>query len=278
MSGHPVRIKIDISGLTEAQATLLMPLWSRALESRRSQPLIRDEKAEEIISRLDFDFDTFRRKSVPAVDYCLRASVIDQLVKRFLGAHEQATIVELGVGLDTRSDRLDNGRAIWIELDLPDAMRVRQKFFQPNSRRTMISSSLLDSDWFEQTERYRRGPILFIAEGVFYFFEEKQVCSILSRLADRFPASSLIFDAQSPWFLRISNLRHPLRDSRLKFSLASVRDIESWDRRLRVQQCIGFGDSPYYDAGMPRLSRLRRWGRRLFPPVRHLFKVVHVGW
>jgi O-methyltransferase involved in polyketide biosynthesis len=270
--------KIDISGLTEAQATLLMPLWSRALESRRSQPLLSDKQAEEIVSRLEFDFDIFRQKSVPAVDYCLRASVIDQLVQQFLGAHEQSTIMELGVGLDTRSDRLDNGRAFWIELDLPDAIRVRQRFFRPNSRRTMISGSLLDSDWFEQAALHRRGSILFIAEGVFYFFEEEQVRGILSRLADRFPGSSLIFDAQSPWFLRVSNLRHPFRDSRLNFSLARVRNVESWDPRLRVQQYIGFGDSPYYDAGMPRLSLLRRWGRRLFPPVRHLFKVVHVGW
>lgn len=270
--------KIDISRLTEAQATLLMPLWSRALESRHNRPLLRDEKAEEIVSHLDFDFDTFRQKSVPATDYCLRASVIDQLVRRFLETNEQATVVELGVGLDTRSERLDNGRTIWIELDLPDAMQVRQRFFQPNSRRIMISNSLLDSDWFEQVDRHRRGPVLFVAEGVFYFFEEHQIRQLVSRLADRFPEASLIFDAQSPWFLRVSNFRHPCRDSRLNFSLGGVHQVEAWDQRLTVKQYIGFGDSPYYDEGMPRVSRLRRWGRRLFPPVRHLFKIVHLAW
>ncbi len=270
--------KIDISGLTEAQATMLMPLWSRALESRRDQPLIRDDKAEEIVDRLDFAFEQFHRKAVPAFDYCLRASVIDQLVRRFLETNKPATVVELGVGLDTRSERLDNGRTVWVELDLPDAMQVRQRFFQPNSRRIMIGDSLLDSTWFEVIEQHRQGPILFIAEGVFYFFEERQLREILSRLADRFPGSSLIFDAQSPLYLWVSNCRHPFRDSRLQFSLAGVKRVESWDARLRVQQYIGFGDSPFYDAGMARVSRLRRWGRRLFPPVRHLFKIVQVGW
>jgi hypothetical protein len=113
---------------------------------------------------------------------------------------------------------------------------------------------------------------------VFYFFSREQIKHLICQLADRFPKSSLIFDAQSPWYLQVSNFRHPLSDSRLSFSLVNVQQIKTWDARLRVLKCVGFGDSPYYDAGMPRLSLLRRWGRRLFPSVRHLFKIVHIGW
>ncbi len=270
--------KIDISGLTEAQATLLMPLWSRAVESRRDQPILCDHMAEEIVERLDFDFDVFQQKAVPAVDYCLRASVIDQLVLRFLEDNEESTVVELGVGLDTRSERLDNGRTTWIEFDLPNAMKIRQLFFEPTARRIMIGGSLLDLNWEDEIAQHCKGSILFIAEGVLYFFKQSKVQNILGQLADRFPSSELIFDAQSPWFLKLSNLRHPFGDSRLDFSLANVRDIETWDQRVGVHQYVGFGDSPYYDTGMPRVSRLRRWGRKFFPPVRHLFKIVHVAW
>ncbi|NND99698.1 MAG: class I SAM-dependent methyltransferase [Pirellulaceae bacterium] len=270
--------KIDTSGLTKAQATLLMPLWSRAVESRNDQPLVRDNKAQEIVGRLDFDFNTFQKRSVPALDYNLRASVIDQLSTEFLSANEQSTVVEIGVGLDTRLERLDDGRTVWVELDLPDAMAMRKRFFDPDRRRVMISGSLLDEGWLDQIDQHRNGPILFIAEGVFYFFDESQIRNLLSRLVDRFPGSSLIFDAQSPFFLFVSNIRHPLQDSRLRFSLGKVGRIESWDPRLTVQKYVGFGDAPYYDAGMHRVSPLRRWGRRLIPPVRHLFKIVQVGW
>jgi O-methyltransferase involved in polyketide biosynthesis len=270
--------KIDTSGLTDAQATLLMPLWARAVESRSATPLLHDARAEEIVDRLDFDFDEFRRRSVPSVDYCLRASVIDQLVQRFLNGHEQATVVEIGVGLDTRFDRLNRGNAVWMELDLPDAMQIRRLFFEPVDRRFMISGSLLESDWLDEVEQHRQGPILFVAEGVLYFFDEPQIREVISRLADRFPGAGVVFDAQSPLFLWFSNRRHPMQDSRLRFSLADVRKIESWDERLRIRDYIGFGDSPYYDAGMSRVSGLRRWARRLCPPIRHMFKIVHVGW
>ena len=270
--------KIDTSGLTEAQATLLMPLWARALESRRERPILRDTKAEEIVKSLDFDFDLFRKKAVPVADYCLRAAVIDQLVRQFLERNEPATVVELGVGLDTRSERLDNGKTTWVEFDLRNAMDVRKNFFESTPRRVMISGSLLESNWVEQVVPHCKGPTLFVAEGVLYFFKQKQVQEILAQLVEHFPNSGLIFDAQSPWFLKLSNLRHPFGDSHLDFSLASVKNIETWDERLRVHKYVGFGDSPYYDAAMPRLSQLRRWGRYLFPPVRHLFKIVHVVW
>jgi O-methyltransferase involved in polyketide biosynthesis len=38
-------------------------------------------------------------------------------------------MVELGTGLNTRFERLDNGRVHWFDLDLPDVMALRRVFF-----------------------------------------------------------------------------------------------------------------------------------------------------
>jgi len=280
MSASAISIeKLDVGQLTEAQATLLMPLWARAVESRREDPLLKDDEAERIVESLDFDFGRFEAKSVPVVDYCLRASVVDQVVQQFVDDHPTGTVVEVGVGLDTRFDRLDNAAARWFELDLPAVMQLRCRFFADNEQRTMMAGSLLDDCWMNRVVKESpAGPILFVAEGVFYFFQRLEIEGVMRRLADRFPLGEIVFDAQSPWFLMVSNWRHPLRDSRLEFSLGSAVDVEQWDDRLRLKQAIGFGDSPYYDQGMKRVSNLRRWARRLLPPVRHLFKVVHVTW
>ena len=110
---------VDVTPLTEAQATLLMPLWARAMESERPDAILRDEAAQSIVATLDFDFDLFRRRRVPIIDYCLRASVFDQVVQQFLHRNPSGAVVELGVGLDTRFDRLNSADATWTELDLP---------------------------------------------------------------------------------------------------------------------------------------------------------------
>ena len=39
---------------------------------------------------------------------------------------------------------------------------------------------------------------------------------------------------------------------------------------------IHFG-APYYDAAMRRVSWARRWGRRVLPAVRHLFKIIRLS-
>jgi O-methyltransferase involved in polyketide biosynthesis len=39
------------------------------------------------------------------------AAILDGWVRRFIAQHPTATVVELGTGLNTRFDRLDNGTA-----------------------------------------------------------------------------------------------------------------------------------------------------------------------
>jgi O-methyltransferase involved in polyketide biosynthesis len=270
--------KRDISGLTEAQGTLLMPLWARAIESRRENALLRDRKAAEIVDALDFDFDRFRQRRVPQADYCVRAVVLDQLVNEFLRENPAGTVVEFGVGLDTRFDRLDNGKVTWIELDLPDVIDVREQFFESTDRRHMIRGSLTATDWLPKVTALGNGPWLFVAEGVLYFLSQEEVMALLNRLVEAFPSGSFLFDAQSPWFLWFSNLRQPMQNAAMKFSLGNTADLARDNSKLSVRRWVGFGDSPYYDRSLPRVSRTKRWARRLCPWFRGMFKIVQVDW
>ena len=111
--------------LEGVQATLLMPLWARSVEARHPEPIVRDEKSVAIVESVDYDFGQFERKLVPIADYCIRSRIIDDLVRPQLEARPDITVVELGVGLDTRFDRLDNGQVRWIEFDLPDVIELR---------------------------------------------------------------------------------------------------------------------------------------------------------
>jgi O-methyltransferase involved in polyketide biosynthesis len=39
------------------QETLLIPLYGRAVENRKGEPVLRDPRAEEIVASIDYDFD-----------------------------------------------------------------------------------------------------------------------------------------------------------------------------------------------------------------------------
>ena len=80
---------------------------------------------------IDYDFTRFdeagRSMRVPV----LRGKIFDHRVAGFLSDHPGGTVVELGAGLNPRFDRLDNGHCHWGDLDLPDSMEVRRRFFAP---------------------------------------------------------------------------------------------------------------------------------------------------
>lgn len=118
------KIKTELGAVQE---TLLIPLLGRAEETRRGG-LINDPKSLEIVEALDYDFSKWRgiRSLVGA---SIRARLFDEEVRLFLEAHPGGTVVEIGAGLNTRYERLDNGQAQWIEIDLPDSMALRSGFW-----------------------------------------------------------------------------------------------------------------------------------------------------
>lgn len=184
--------KVDLGPVQE---TLLIPLFGRAVETARPHGLIRDPKAADIVALIDYDFDKLRRTRTP-VGTCLRTHLFDDEVREFLRAQPEGTVVEIGCGLNTRFERLDNGRARWFELDLPDSIELRRRFFEDSPRRTMIAASVLDESWLE-TVAQTGGPWCFVAEAVLIYFEEADVRRVVERLVRRFPGSILVADTTS---------------------------------------------------------------------------------
>jgi O-methyltransferase involved in polyketide biosynthesis len=261
------------------QETLLIPLWSRAVEASQPEPILYDAKAQEIVAQLDYDFQKFTAAKSTQVMMCLRGRAIDQLVQNLLVQHPQATVVEIGAGLDTRFERLDNGQLRWFDLDLSDAIAVRQQFFAETERRQFISGSALEPDWVSRVQASRGdAPVLFIAEGVLLYFTETQVKTFLKLLADHFPGSCLIFDAASPFILRNRRSYEAVKHTAAKFQwgIENIKEIELWDERYRV------ADSRYichFPEFKHRFSHNARLLMTLLPPLKrsygvHLAKIL----
>ncbi|MGW4126045.1 class I SAM-dependent methyltransferase [Nocardia sp. NPDC004711] len=154
---------IDATHLGEVQETLLIPLYGRAVETGKARPILRDPKAVEMIGAIDYDFGRFDggRSLFGTV---LWTSIFDAWVSGFLAVHPGGTVVEIGAGLNTRFERVDNGRVRWVDPDLPDAMEVRSRFFVETDQRRMIAASVLDAGWVEVVKALQ-GPYFFVSEG-----------------------------------------------------------------------------------------------------------------
>ena len=180
--------------LGSVQETLFIPLTARARETARKHPVLRDPKAVEMVRSIDFDA-TYSTGWAGFVTV-LRTVIFDWWVRQFLREHPSGTVVELGTGLNTRFERTDNGTAHWVDLDLPDTIELRRRFFADTDRRQMVAASLLDEDWMAAVGQ-RPAPYFFVSEGVLVYLEEDAASRALARIAARFPGAMLAFDTYS---------------------------------------------------------------------------------
>jgi len=178
--------------LGEVQRTLFFPLAARARETRKKRPLLRDPKAVEIVESVDFETASFAMGPTSFV-VTLRTLIFDWWVRQFLADHPDGTVVDLGTGLNTRFERTDNGTAHWIDLDLPDTIELRRRFFADTERRRMVAASLLDDDWLAAVGELP-WPYFFVSDGVLTYLTEEQVAGLLTRIAGRFPGALIAFD------------------------------------------------------------------------------------
>lgn len=118
---------------------MLITLWAKAEERHYSPPFLIDKKAEEMIPQIDYDFSKFNKSKFSQAGVCLRVSLIDKEAQTFISAHPDTVVIQLGAGLDARYERLGSPTVThWYELDLPEVIELRKKFFEENDRRTFI--------------------------------------------------------------------------------------------------------------------------------------------
>ena len=258
-----------LSGVAE---TLLITLYIRAMESQRPDALIKDERAEALVKKISddgfYDFDRMASLHLSEANklvIILRNREFDRYARDFLGRHADAVVVHIRCGLDTRFERVDNGLVEWYDLDLPEVIELRRKLFGDEGERYhLLGCSVFEEAWLETLSAYRQRPFLFLAEGVFMYFEGAQVKSLVLRLFDRFPGSELVFDSYSPIHVWRHNLQTSTSkiDLHVRWGIWRGQEIESWGRQgtgggIRLLDEWGFMDDP-----TPHLDRIR-WLRSI---------------
>jgi len=228
--------KVDIK-LGDVQKTLFLPLWGRANETLKEHPLLVDKTAVEIMNRVNYDLTPIadNMQEITKFAWIVRSILMDRVIKSFLVQHPRATMVNIGCGLDTTFDRVDNGLCRWFDLDLPDVIELRRQFICPSERRIFISSSFLEDTWLRLLPA--KDGLIFMAAGVLYYFEEKQIKQFFLKLADTFPGSELVCDVCSPLGVRAANkvvIQASGLDERsfLKWGIENIADILKWDSRI----------------------------------------------
>jgi O-methyltransferase involved in polyketide biosynthesis len=259
--------------LTGVSETLLIPLYAKFLETQRKDGIIKDEKSIEVVNKLYFDYEKFSKGFWSTQVSCaVRTEILDQAVGEFIKINPEAVIVNLGAGLCTRFFRLDNGTIKWFDLDLPPVKQVWEKVYKETDRHRFLAYSVLDFSWLEEINSFAKLPILFIAEGLFMYLQEKDIKHIFTEINNNFPQAEILIEALSP-IITSNSKRHAAvskTDAVFRWGINTGKELETWDKNIH------FLEEWYY---VDRHSSRWRWLQlfKYIPFLRKSMKIIRLG-
>jgi O-methyltransferase involved in polyketide biosynthesis len=148
--------------LQEEMETLLIPLYSRAVMSKKG--LFKDEDAESAVARIDYGFSRLAVKEKTQIMLAIRSKRIDDFTRQYLADHPGGVVLYLGCGLDSRAKRLGFPAKLWYDIDFPEIISIKQQLHQETKSYRYIASSVTDWTWMDKAE-FSNGAVLVIAEG-----------------------------------------------------------------------------------------------------------------
>jgi len=245
----------DLLQSQNVQNTMLLPLWGRATVSKLYPALLRDEEAVRIVEGLPYDFNATAKSfgEYGMLTFAVRARKFDDIMRSYMTHFPEASIVNIGAGMDTTFSRIDNGRIRWYDLDLPDAIAFRQTLIPEGKRNRCVAKSVFDYSWFDDIDFDERKGIMLLSGGVFYYFEQSGLKELISKMAARFPGGQLVFDAETPFGLSMANRAvkgSGNRNAEMIFALKNPADIGKWSPRIGE-----ITSHPYYKG----IKRDKKW-------------------
>lgn len=216
----------NLGGVSE---TMLQTLYARAKESRKPNHKIYDAKAVEVVGQLSYDFSAADKDTTMSIGVIARTILLDAMVSGWLATHPAATVVNIASGMDTRFYRINSANVRrWYNVDLPEAIRMREHYITEDTRVTNVGCSAMDERWANEVYRAERANqaekierngratqaqaminetgggcenTLIIVEGFSMYLSEQEVRQLLSIIDRYFSRVTVFFEILSPRFV-----------------------------------------------------------------------------
>jgi len=271
-----IRTKVSLEDLKDVAETLLYPLISRYVETRKENGIINDPKSVEIIEALDYDVAGTKLFPISQRGACLRTIIFDEAVGAFLEKNPDGVIVNLGCGLDTRFPRVDNGKMTWFDLDLPEVIALRRKFFDETDSHKFIAGSALDPSWAEHVPKDKQ--VLILMEGLSFYFTEEENRKIIAIIRENFKEAEFYMEAFDPFFITMCSYfrtKDPLDQKAvnlLTWGIKRGKEMELWQPGIRY-----VGEQSVVEKGRKHFPLVNRIMFALIPVMRRMTKIVHLS-
>lgn len=195
--------------MNNVNKTLYIPLYGKAFVSRKGI-ILHDPKAEMIWQKEGFALKGKSSSKWLAYYMGMRSAVFDRWLKAQMSQDEDAVILHIGCGMDSRVERVGTKGHQWYDIDFPDVINERQKYYHEDDFYHMAACDVRNDGWIQTLPSGRRAII--VMEGVSMYFQREELQSLLSTFSSYFSSVKILMDCYTEKAAKISKYKNPIND------------------------------------------------------------------
>lgn len=201
---------VTVSGkMNEVNRTLYIPLYGKAKVSKKNI-ILKDPIAERIWEAEAFDIKGKSRSKWLTYNMAMRARIFDDWTDEMLSLHENATVLHIGCGLDSRAFRVKHNYKRWIDCDFPSVIDVRRAYYDESDKYTMMS---LDASKASQLGTLPDGDAaVVILEGISMYLTSDQLHDLFKELESKYALLHILMDVYTVFGAKASRYKNPVND------------------------------------------------------------------
>ena len=194
--------------MNEVNRTLYIPLYGKAYVSRKGV-ILHDPKAEEIWRKEGFQLKGKSRSKWLAYYMGMRSAVFDQWTKERLAEDAASIVLHIGCGMDSRVLRVNEPNVRWYDIDFPDVIAERKKYYAETESYRMIAADIREKGWLASLPA---GRAIVVMEGVSMYLSLNEIQKLLAALTAHFSSVSLLVDCYTVLAAKASRYKNPIND------------------------------------------------------------------
>ena len=195
--------------MNSVNKTLYIPLYGKSYVSKKGL-FLDDKKAEEIWATEEFPLKGKSKSKWLAYYMGVRSAVFDEWLHQQMLTLPNAVVVHIGCGMDSRIIRVGKKAHIWYDVDFPEVIQERKRYYEESDTYKMLAGDARESDWLSNIKE--TNCAIVIMEGVSMYLSLEQMQALTKRLCTHFETLTLLVDAYTSFAAKISKRRNPIND------------------------------------------------------------------
>ena len=188
--------------------TLYIPLYGKAYVSKTGI-LLDDKKAEEIWAKEGFLLKGKAKSKYLAYYMGIRAAVFDDWLRNQMAATEDAVVLHIGCGMDSRVCRIGTMNHKWYDVDLAEVIEERKRYYTETEDYRMVVGDARENDWLSAISGKRA---IVVLEGVSMYLTPSQLQALVGNLCARFEQLSILMDCYTVFAAKVSKYKNPINE------------------------------------------------------------------